>query len=298
MKVLCISDSEEYELYEGWTDEEAERLKDVGLILSAGDLGREYLEFLVTMLNVPLLYVRGNHDSCYDEEPPEGCVDIDDKVAEIVVDDDGTGEICENIVQEIPGTRTSIMKKEALRSGSRLIRIAGLGGSIRDDEWDGEMYPPEDEYTEDEMASRVKKLRLKLTDLSIKDKVLSGLFFSRRNDKSSRDISNDIRDDSDYQGDPSASVSTGQDNTASQDSAERYGPVDILLTHSPAYGHGDLTDPAHSGFRCFNEILMEIRPAYHIYGHVHMEYGRLDRESVHPSGTREINVSGMYILEV
>src|SRR6266508_365807 len=32
------------------------------LMLSAGDLPFDYLEYLVTVLNVPLLYVPGNHD--------------------------------------------------------------------------------------------------------------------------------------------------------------------------------------------------------------------------------------------
>ena len=259
MKILCVSDNEEYELYEGWTDEEAEKLKDIGLILSAGDLDPEYLEFLVTMLNVPLLYVRGNHDSRYDEEPPEGCIDIDDKVAEIVIGRDGTGDVCDNVVQEIPGTRMGVYEKAELRKGAGLIRIAGLGGSIYHDAGESEMYPPEDEFTEEEMKARAGKLKWVLKDYSLADRVLSGM--PRRSDGT-------------------------------------FSPLDILLTHSPSFGHGDLPDRAHMGFKCFNEILMEIKPAYHIYGHVHMEYGRIDRESVHPSGTNEINVSGMYILDV
>jgi hypothetical protein len=32
------------------------------------------------MTNVPLLYVRGNHDRGYDRKPPLGCTDIDDKI--------------------------------------------------------------------------------------------------------------------------------------------------------------------------------------------------------------------------
>ena len=74
--------------------------------------------------------------------------------------------------------------------------------------------------------------------------------------------------------------------------------LDIFLTHSPAEGFGDLQDPAHRGFRCFNEVLMEMKPKYHIYGHVHREYGRIDRESLHESGTCGINVSGMYVLDI
>ena len=32
------------------------------------------------MARCPLLYVRGNHDRRYTQEPPEGCIDIDDKI--------------------------------------------------------------------------------------------------------------------------------------------------------------------------------------------------------------------------
>ena len=77
MKVLLISDTEEKFLWENWTKATADMLADVELVLSAGDLKSEYLEFLVTMLNAPLVYVRGNHDGMYDEKPPEGCEDAD-----------------------------------------------------------------------------------------------------------------------------------------------------------------------------------------------------------------------------
>ena len=77
MKILMIADTEERRLWDDWTEETGERLSDIGLILSAGDLDADYLEFLVTMLNVPLVYVRGNHDGDYDRKPPEGCISAD-----------------------------------------------------------------------------------------------------------------------------------------------------------------------------------------------------------------------------
>ena len=83
MKILLISDTEEKFLWENWTNATAEMLADVDLVLSAGDLNHLYLEFIVTMLNVPLVYVRGNHDGYYDEKPPEGCEDADDKIVEV-----------------------------------------------------------------------------------------------------------------------------------------------------------------------------------------------------------------------
>ena len=59
------------------------RLDDIDLILACGDLPREYLEFLVTMGNIPLLYVPGNHDEGFVSSPPQGCVCIDGRVAEV-----------------------------------------------------------------------------------------------------------------------------------------------------------------------------------------------------------------------
>ena len=70
MKILLISDTEEKFLWENWTKATADKLADVDLVLSAGDLNHLYLEFIVTMLNVPLVYVRGNHDGYYDDRLP------------------------------------------------------------------------------------------------------------------------------------------------------------------------------------------------------------------------------------
>lgn len=48
--------------------------------MSAGDLKPEYLEFLVTMSRADVLYIHGNHDSCYKNKPPQGCICIDGKL--------------------------------------------------------------------------------------------------------------------------------------------------------------------------------------------------------------------------
>ncbi len=77
MKILCIADVESKAL---WDYFDRAQLADVDLILSCGDLRPEYLEFLVTMGHAPLLYVHGNHDQCYDYDPPLGCECIDDRV--------------------------------------------------------------------------------------------------------------------------------------------------------------------------------------------------------------------------
>lgn len=80
MKVLLISDREMESLWEYYSPE---KVKGVELIISCGDLKAVYLEFLVTMINKPLIYVHGNHDESYVKHAPEGCVCIDDDVVEI-----------------------------------------------------------------------------------------------------------------------------------------------------------------------------------------------------------------------
>ena len=80
MKILVVSDEEDQYLWDFYTPG---RLKGIDLILSAGDLKAEYLSFLVTMANRPLLYVHGNHDGGYAQRPPEGCQCIDGKLVTV-----------------------------------------------------------------------------------------------------------------------------------------------------------------------------------------------------------------------
>ena len=75
MKILFISD-EESKYY--WDYYSPDKLEDIDLIISCGDLAPQYLSFLVTLSHVPVLYIHGNHDECYLSTPPEGCVCIDD----------------------------------------------------------------------------------------------------------------------------------------------------------------------------------------------------------------------------
>jgi len=50
--------------------------------------------------------------------------------------------------------------------------------------------------------------------------------------------------------------------------------VDILLTHGPAYGFGDtLYNNQLAGCKDLLESIQKIRPAYHVFGHIHEAYG-------------------------
>lgn len=70
MKILCVSDIVVAQM------ENAAHLRrryhDVKLLISCGDMPSAYLEFITSVLNVPLFYVRGNHDTGYEERPPGG----------------------------------------------------------------------------------------------------------------------------------------------------------------------------------------------------------------------------------
>ncbi|MCM1527616.1 MAG: metallophosphoesterase [Bacteroides sp.] len=77
LNILLLADQESKYLYDFY---EPGRLKDIDLIISCGDLSTDYLSFFVSLCNVPLLYVKGNHDTKYDEAPPEGCICIEDDI--------------------------------------------------------------------------------------------------------------------------------------------------------------------------------------------------------------------------
>ena len=77
MKILAVADAEAKYYYDYY---QPGKLKEFDLILACGDLNRAYLEFLVTMAGCPVLYVRGNHDDSFAQNPPEGCVCVEDRI--------------------------------------------------------------------------------------------------------------------------------------------------------------------------------------------------------------------------
>lgn len=275
MKILLVADYELRELWDHWDAVGKKRTESVELILSAGDIKPYYLEFLVTMLNVPCLYVRGNHDGYYDTAPPGGCIDIDGKVCELRVPLGSDQASNCGDAAGLPG---------AADAGYRTIRIAGLGGSMR-------YHEGPDMYTEREMRKRIRALRRSMR--------LGRVILSDGRTSVSRDLVKAYRASRLFKSASSSNNSThveAQQNPATITGSR---PIDILLTHAPSFGHGDMDDLPHRGFACFNDLIEKIRPVYHCYGHVHHEYDPLmKRKSVHPAGTHLINVGGMYILDI
>jgi Icc-related predicted phosphoesterase len=75
MRVLTVSDRVEPVLYDRF---DPERFEGLDLILACGDLPPEYLSFMSGKFNVPLYFVRGNHDLRYGPKPPHGCINLGD----------------------------------------------------------------------------------------------------------------------------------------------------------------------------------------------------------------------------
>ncbi len=78
----------------------------------------------------------------------------------------------------------------------------------------------------------------------------------------------------------------------------RAGGVDIVLTHAPPRGCGDLEDAAHRGFEAFFPFLERYQPKYLIHGHIHMNYARNIPRRIQHGKTTIINAWERYELEI
>jgi len=206
MKILALSDQVVDRIY---TLVSQGHFAGVELILGCGDLPYNYLEYLVSVLNVPMFYVPGNHDPVYNPRFPtahaEGGVNLDLKFA------------C-----------------------SKGLLLAGFGGCHR--------YRPDgvNQYTQPEARLRAARL-------------VSGLLWNR----------------------------------------VRYGrALDILITHSPAYGIHDEEEKAHSGLKAINWLLARARPRYHFHGHTHFVRNNLEPSVTRLGPTTVMNVFPYKLIEI
>lgn len=78
MKILAVSDQVIERVYPLASQG---HFSEVSMILACGDLPYTYLEYLVSVVNVPLYYVPGNHDPEHDSRRAvsraEGCTNLD-----------------------------------------------------------------------------------------------------------------------------------------------------------------------------------------------------------------------------
>ncbi len=79
MRILAVADVESKSLYDYYSPG---KLDGFDLIIGCGDLSMDYLEFLMTMADCPLVYVHGNHDE-NEKKKPLGCICLDDDLVEI-----------------------------------------------------------------------------------------------------------------------------------------------------------------------------------------------------------------------
>ena len=123
MKILALSDQVVEQLY---SPSIKERFGDVSLVVGCGDLPTFYLEFVVSMLNAPLIHIPGNHDPA----APRSDADL----------------IRTGCANNIDG---QVVEEQGLL-------FAGLGGSIR--------YRPDgvNQYSQREMAWRILSLTPRL----------------------------------------------------------------------------------------------------------------------------------------
>jgi Icc-related predicted phosphoesterase len=112
VKALCVSDRIDPLVY---SDSVKQRFADVDLVLAAGDLPLEYLEFIVSSLNRPLYFVFGNHN----------LNQIHYYKNSSFFDRHGMTAARKNI----PGLGTVYAGGRVIKEGDLLI--AGLGGSMR-----------------------------------------------------------------------------------------------------------------------------------------------------------------------
>lgn len=129
--ILAVADEVDEVLY----GEAAERIRP-DLVVSCGDLPFDFLEFLVTRLSVPLVYVPGNHDP--DLHPQRGAAAWPPQPS-ISYLEDPPGPL--------GGTNADIHVVD--EAG---VRMAGLGGSIR-------YRDGPNQYTQAQMRRRARRLR-------------------------------------------------------------------------------------------------------------------------------------------
>jgi Icc-related predicted phosphoesterase len=206
VKILAVSDQVVDRVY---TLASQGYFSGVDMILGCGDLPYSYLEYLVSLLNVPMYYVPGNHDPVYNTR--------------------FTSAFAEG------GTNLDLRWKR-----SKGLLLAGFGGSVR--------YRPDgvNQYTQAE--ARLRALQL-----------MSGLLLNRL----------------------------------------RFGRViDILITHSPAYGIHDEESQAHRGLKAINWILRWAQPRYHFHGHTHFVRSNLEPSVTQYDRTTIMNIFPYKVIEI
>ena len=79
---------------------------------------------------------------------------------------------------------------------------------------------------------------------------------------------------------------------------QRFGrALDILVTHSPAFGIHDRPDLPHTGFKVFLSFLRLFKPRYHLHGHIHI-YRQDEVAQTQFEETTVVNVYPYRVIEM
>lgn len=200
MKILCVSDTVLPQLENAVNLRR--RYSDIELLISCGDMPAVYLDYIASVLSVPLFYVRGNHDESYEQDPPGG----------------------ENLHMRL------------VKYGG--LTFTGIEGSIRYNR--GTV-----QYTDAEVLNMTVRMGTRLMIPKLR----------------------------------------------------RGCGVDVLVTHSPAYGIHDREDKPHHGFKGLLRFMEWYRPRYMLHGHVHT-YDRRDIVETNYLDTCVMNINPSTIVEI
>ncbi len=190
------------------------------LVVSCGDLPFDYLDYVASAANRPLLYVPGDRDPDVKRRPLPMYTDADFSLA----------------WKEPPGPPGGLNLDGTIEEWNG-ITFAGLGGSVR-------YRPGPNQYGEREMWLRTLRLRARVR----------------------------------------ARETVGK------------GGLDVLVAHAPPRENGELEDPAHRGFGCFERLIERLGPGLVLHGHVRPKGSGEPGRTI--GASRVVNVAPYDVIEV
>lgn len=260
MRILCVSDFIDPLIY---SQGAKNNFPNIDLILCAGDLPMDYIDFIVTTFNKPTYFVFGNHDLKEYQFYHKSSTNTIDTFA-VARGDFSSNEafrsnhgatyvggktiiskthFCNTQTNQVvvtlsPGmTMNTRIKNRGKGDRSPLI-ITGVSGSMRYN--NGQC-----QYTDTQMFLKLLLL-------------VPGLLINKL----------------------------------------RYGKfLDIFLTHAAPCGIHDKNDPCHLGFRAFNWFLKRFSPRVMIHGHIHL-YDNRDERAGKYFDTLVVNAYAHCIVEI
>lgn len=79
--------------------------------------------------------------------------------------------------------------------------------------------------------------------------------------------------------------------------------TDIVITHQPPYGILDVAGNVHYGSKVLLEVIADIRPRYHLFGHIHDAYGMSKNKNTFFSNASIVNnhyqlANGAFVFDI